>query len=38
MLGRKERGQLEHFITGSLRGPILDDHVPVRVDQVLELG
>ena len=38
MLGRKERGQLELFITGSLRGLIADDHVLVRVDQVLDLG
>ena len=38
MLGRKERGQLELFITGSLRGLIPDDHVLVRVDQVLDLG
>ena len=38
MLGRKERGQLELFITGSLRSLIPDDHVLVRVDQVLDLG
>ena len=38
MHGRKERGQLELFITGSLRGLIPDDHVLVRVDQVLDLG
>lgn len=38
MLGRKERGQLELFITGSLRGLIPDDHVLVRIDQVLDLG
>ena len=38
MLGRKERGQLELFITGSLRGLIPDDPVLVRVDQVLDLG
>ena len=37
MLGRKERGQLELFITGSLRSLIPDDHVLVRVDQVLDL-
>ena len=37
MLGRKERGQLELFITGSLRSLISDDHVLVRVDQVLDL-
>lgn len=38
MLGQKERGQLELFITGSLRGLIPDDHVLVRIDQVLDLG
>lgn len=38
MLGWKERGQLELFITGSLRGLIPDDHVLVRVDEVLDLG
>ena len=38
MQGRKERGQLELFITRSLRGLIPDDHVLVRVDQVLDLG
>lgn len=38
MLGRKERGQPELFITGSLRGLIADDHVLVRVDQVRDLG
>jgi Transposase domain (DUF772) len=38
MLGRKERGQLELFITGPLRGLIPDDHVLVKVDQVLDLG
>lgn len=38
MLGRKERGQLELFITGSLRGLIPDDHDLVKVDQVLDLG
>jgi transposase len=37
MLGRKERGQLELFIAGSLRGLIPDDHVLVRIDQVLDL-
>ena len=37
MLGLKERGQLELFITGSLRGLIPDDHVLVRVEQVLDL-
>jgi transposase len=38
MLGRKERGQLELFITGSLRGLIPDDHVLVKIDQVLDLA
>lgn len=38
MQGRKERGQLELFITGSLWGLIPDDHVLVRVDQALDLG
>lgn len=38
MLGRKERDQLELFITGSLRQLIPDDHVLVRVDRVLDLS
>ncbi|MEY3309000.1 MAG: hypothetical protein RLZZ413_3038 [Pseudomonadota bacterium] len=38
MLGRKERGQLELFITGSLRDLVPDDHVLVRVDGVLDLS
>jgi transposase len=38
MLGRKERNQLELFITGSLRQLISDDHVLVRVDRVLDLS
>lgn len=38
MLGRKERDQLELFITGSLRQLIPDDHVLVRVDRVLDLA
>lgn len=33
MLGRKERGQLELFITGSLRQLIPDDHILARVDR-----
>jgi transposase len=37
MLGRKERDQLELFITGSLRQLIPDDHVLARVDRVLDL-
>jgi transposase len=38
MLGRKERDQLELFITGSLRQLVPDDHVLVRVDGVLDLS
>ena len=38
MLGHKEREQLELFITGSLRQLIPDDHVLVRVDDVLDLS
>jgi transposase len=38
MLGRKERNQLELFITGSLRQLIPDDHVLARVDAVLDLS
>jgi transposase len=38
MLGRKERDQLELFITGSLRQLIPDDHVLVRVDRMLDLS
>lgn len=38
MLGRKERGQLELFITGSLRDLVPDDHVLVRIDRVLDLS
>src|SRR5580704_6737614 len=38
MLGRKERSQLELFISGSLRQLIRDDHVLVRVDRVLDLS
>src|SRR6185312_11903366 len=36
MLGRKERDQLELFITGSLRQLIPEEHVLVRVDRVLD--
>ena len=36
MPGRKERGQLELFVTGSLRDLLPDDHVLVRVDGVLD--
>lgn len=38
MLGRKERDQLELFITGSLRQLVPDEHVLVRVDRVLDLS
>ncbi|NJS14207.1 MAG: transposase [Sphingopyxis sp.] len=38
MLGRKERGQLEFFIAGSLRDLIPDDHVLVKIDEVLDFG
>jgi transposase len=38
MLGRKERGQLQLFITGSLRQLIPDDHILSRVDRVLDLS
>ena len=38
MLGRKERDQLELFITGSLRQVIPDEHVMVRVDRLLDLS
>jgi hypothetical protein len=37
MLGRKERDQLELFMTGSLRQLVPDDHVLARVDRVLDL-
>lgn len=38
MLGRRERDQLELFITGSLRQFIPDEHVLARVDRVLDLS
>jgi transposase len=38
MLGSKERGQLELFVTGSLRQLIPDDHILARVDRVLDLS
>jgi transposase len=38
MLGHKERGQLELFIAGSLRQLIPDDHVLLRIDDVLDLS
>ena len=38
MLGRKERDQLELFITSSLRQLVPDDHILARVDRVLDLS
>jgi transposase len=38
MLGRKERDQLELFVTGSLRQMVPEDHILARVDRVLDLG
>src|SRR3954464_2214821 len=38
MLGRKDRAQLELFITGSLRQLVPDDHILVRVDRSLDLS
>src|SRR5215472_7789201 len=38
MLRRKERDQLELFITGSLRQLIPDEHVLTRVDRLLDLS
>jgi hypothetical protein len=38
MLGRKERDQLELFMTGSLWQLVPDDHILARVDRVLELS
>ena len=38
MLGRKERGQLEFFVCGSLRDLVPDDHVLARVNRVLDLA
>lgn len=38
MLGRKERDQLEFFITGSLGQLVPEDHVLARVDRVLDLS
>ena len=38
MSGRKERDQLELFITGSLRQLVPDDHLLARVDRVLDLS
>src|SRR4051812_31939262 len=38
MLWRKERDQLELFITGSLRQLVPDDHILARVDRVLDLS
>lgn len=38
MLGRKDRDQLELFMTGSIRQLVPDDHILARVDRVLDLG
>src|SRR4051794_21315830 len=38
MLGRKERGQLELFMTGSLGQLVPDDYILARVDRVLDLS
>src|SRR5215216_6266616 len=38
MLGRKERDQLELFISVSLRQLVPDDHILARVDRVLDLA
>lgn len=38
MLGRKDRDQLELFMTGSIRQLVPHDHILARVDQVLDLG
>lgn len=38
MLGRKDRDQLELFMTGSLRQLVPEDHILARVDRVLDLG
>ena len=38
MLGRKGRGQLELFVTGSLGQLVPDDHVLARVDRLLDLS
>ncbi len=38
MLGRKDRDQLELFITGSLRQLVPNDHILVRVDRSLDLS
>ena len=37
-MGRKGRDQLELFITGSLEQLVPKNHVPARVDRVLDLG
>src|SRR3954453_3802257 len=38
VLGAKERGHLEPFMTGSLRQLVPDDHILARVDRVLDLS
>ena len=38
MLGRKNRAQLDLFITGSLEQLVPEDHILARVNRVLDLG
>ena len=38
MSGRKNRAQMDLFITGSLERLIPEDHILARVNRVLELG
>ena len=38
MLGRKNRAQMDLFITGSLERLIPEDHILARVNRVLDLG
>ncbi len=38
MLGHKQRGQPERFITGSLGQLVPDEHILARVDRVLDLS
>ena len=38
MLGRKNRAQMDLFITGSLERLIPEDHILARVNRVLDLS
>jgi hypothetical protein len=38
MLGSKERGRLELFVSGSLRQLVPDGHILARVDRMLDLS